>query len=119
MSWYNLSDGSKAVEETSFAAPEGGELFPNNTIVTAYIEEVKWTKGFETDLEYINLRWRIIAPEAYANRVHFQKLWVKGDNPQKDEGKAKSEGENTDDCAYCTLRFSTLGRLPTLPVIAT
>ena len=34
-------------------------------------------------------------------------------------GKAKSQGVNTPDCAYCISMLCTRGRLPTLPAITT
>lgn len=83
MSFWNLSDNTQVAAETSFEQ-EGGtiESIPNNTTCQAYIEEAKWTKGYQTEAEYINVRWRVVAPKAYNNRVIFQKLWVNGDDPK-------------------------------------
>ncbi len=84
MSFWNLSDNTQVAADTSFEQ-EGGtiESIPNNTTCQAYIEEAKWTKGYQTEAEYINIRWRVVAPKAYNNRVIFQKLWVNGDNPDE------------------------------------
>lgn len=83
MSFWNLSSGEAAKETTTFEQDGGGfEDIPNNTTVQAYIEEVKWAKGYQTEAEYINVRWRVLAPNAYANRIIFQKLWVNGDEPR-------------------------------------
>ncbi len=75
MSFWQKQDGS-AVENTSSFEMGGGDIkpIPNNTALIAAIEEAKWA---EYDGEhYINLKWRVMRPADYANRVIFQKLKV-------------------------------------------
>ena len=54
----------------------GGDIkpIPNNTALIAAIEEAKWD-SYEGD-NYISLKWRVMRPAEYANRVLFQKLKV-------------------------------------------
>ena len=85
MSFWQKQDGSQIENITSFDA--GGDIqpIPNNTALIAAIEEAKWA---EYDGEhYINLKWRIMRPADYANRVLFQKLHVfdpkKGDKAKQ------------------------------------
>lgn len=75
MSFWQKQDGSQIESTTTFEAG-GGDIqpIPNNTALIAAIEEAKWA---EYDGEhYINLKWRIMRPADYANRVIFQKLKV-------------------------------------------
>ena len=75
MSFWQKQDGSQIENITSFDAG-GGDIkpIPNNTALIAAIEEAKWA---EYDGEhYINLKWRIMRPADYANRVLFHKLKV-------------------------------------------
>lgn len=95
MSFWDLSDGETVNASTEYEAPQGGDLspIPDNTDVLAYIDEAKWDE--KDGAKYISLRWRVAKPEAYKNRVVFQKLWVMGNNPnQKDAAKAKKQGDN-------------------------
>lgn len=75
MSFWQLSDGTQAENTTTFEAG-GGEIqpIPNNTALIAAIEEVKWA-DWEGE-SYINLKWRVMRPAEYANRVLFHKLKV-------------------------------------------
>ncbi|WP_297922076.1 hypothetical protein [uncultured Agitococcus sp.] len=86
MSFWQKQDGS-AVENTTSFEMGGGDIkpIPNNTALIAAIEEAKWA---EYDGEhYINLKWRVMRPADYANRVIFQKLHVfdpkKGDKAKQ------------------------------------
>ena len=45
---------------------------PDNTQCIAAIEEAKWA-DYQGE-SYINLKWRVMRPAEYANRVLFQKL---------------------------------------------
>jgi hypothetical protein len=64
-------DGS-AVENTTTFESGGGEIqpIPNNTALVAAIEEAKWA-DWEGE-SYINLKWRVMLPAEYANRVIFK-----------------------------------------------
>lgn len=61
----------------------GGQLepIPANTNVTAFIEEAKWDEY--QDEEYISLKWKVLAPNDYKNRIIFHKLKVLQDDKKK------------------------------------
>jgi len=75
MSFWQKQDGSQIESTTTFEAG-GGDIqpIPNNTALIAAIEEAKWAE-YEGE-HYINLKWRVMRPAEYANRVLFQKLKV-------------------------------------------
>jgi len=75
MSFWQKQDGSQIESTTTFEAG-GGDIqpIPNNTALIAAIEEAKWAE-YEGE-HYINLKWRIMRPADYANRVLFHKLKV-------------------------------------------
>lgn len=63
------------------------EPIPNNTEVLASADEASWS---EYDGErYINIKWAVLAPDAYKNRVLFQKVKVFEADPMKAQ-KAKN-----------------------------
>ena len=86
MSFWQKQDGSQ-VENTSSFEMGGGDIkpIPNNTALIAAIEEAKWD-SYE-GVSYISLKWRVMRPAEYANRVVFQKLHVfdpkKGDKAKQ------------------------------------
>lgn len=59
------------------------EPIPNNTEVLATADEAKWSE-YDGD-RYINLKWVVLAPDAYKGRVVFHKLKV----CEADEAKAQ------------------------------
>lgn len=83
MSFWNLNDGTKAESVTEFESG-GGDLepIPNGTGCIAAIEEAKWDEY--KDDEYISLKWRVMKPADYANRVIYQKVKVMGTAQCKD-----------------------------------
>ena len=91
MGW-TLSDGS-AVNATGTHETEGGSLepIPANTQCLCFIDEAKWDE-IPGEAEYVKIRWRVLKPEKYQNRVVFQKLWVYDSNPNaKDAEKAAAQ----------------------------
>ena len=89
--FWDLSDGTSAIETgTEFAVGGNQEPIPNDTGTISAIEEVKWDGPREDELsgqapdEWISIRWRVLKPEAYANRVVFQKVKVLGTSRCKD-----------------------------------
>jgi len=84
MSFWQLNDGTEAQTSTSFESG-GGEIqpIPNNTQLIAVIEEAKWA-DYQGD-STINLKWRVMRPADYANRVIFHKLKVFGTSRDKDK----------------------------------
>ena len=86
MSFWQKQDGSAVETSTTFESG-GGEItpIPNNTALIAAIEEAKWA-DYQGE-SYINLKWRVMRPSEFANRVIFQKLHVfdpkKGDKAKQ------------------------------------
>lgn len=86
MSFWQKQDGSAVESSTTFESG-GGEItpIPNNTALIGAIEEAKWSE-YQGE-SYINLKWRVMRPAEYANRVLFQKLKVfdakKGDKAKQ------------------------------------
>jgi len=86
MSFWQTQDGS-AVELNNTFESGGGDFepIPNNTALIAAIEEGKWSE-YQGE-HYINLKFRVMRPQEYANRVLFQKLKVfdakKGDKAKQ------------------------------------
>ena len=106
MSFWQKQDGSAVESSTTFESG-GGEItpIPNNTALIAAIEEAKWA---EYDGEhYINLKWRVMRPADYANRVIFQKLKVFS---EKQGDKAKQMLAAID--ANCGGKLSKLTETP-------
>ncbi len=64
------------------------EPIPNNTEVLASADEASWS---EYDGErYINIKWAVLAPDAYKNRrINFKRLKVLKADPMKAQ-KAKN-----------------------------
>lgn len=57
------------------------EPIPANTNLIAFIEEAKWN-NYEGN-EYINLKWKVLSPDEYKNRIIFQKVKVLEENQEK------------------------------------
>lgn len=94
MGFWDLSDGESAKDTgTEYEVPGGNmDPIPNNSDVLAVIEDVKWAKKQGGDERYIEARWSVQAPEGYANRKIFHKLWVDDLDPMaKSEEKAKAK----------------------------
>ncbi len=92
MSFWDLNDGTKAESKNTFELASGNlEPIPNDTTCIAAIEEAKWD-SYQDD-RYISLKWRVMQPDAYANRVVFHKIKVFGmandKDPQATADKAK------------------------------
>lgn len=83
MSFWNLNEGGTA-ESVGEYETKGADLepIPAKTGCIAAIEEAKWDE-YEGD-RYISLKWRVAKPDAYANRVIFQKVKVFGTSQDKD-----------------------------------
>ena len=84
MSFWQLTDGSTVdANNTTFDGGGGSfELIPDNTQCIAAIEEAKWSE-YQGD-NYINLKWKVMRPQQFANRIFFQKLKVFGTSQCKD-----------------------------------
>jgi len=82
MSNFWLVD-DKEVKSGDFTLQGKVEVIPSNTNCIAMIEEAKWDEY--KDEEYISLKWKVLQPAEYKNRVIFQKIKVY----ENDENKAK------------------------------
>lgn len=88
------------------------EPIPSKTLCLAFIEEAKWD-DYEGD-EYISLRWKVLQPAEYKNRVVFQKIKVH-DNDSKKADKAKRMLMAIDFNAKGGL--ATSGKIPTTEML--
>lgn len=88
MSFFQLSDGSAIEGGKEFDGGGGNiEPIPAGTVVLAAPSEAKWdSKDGEPD--YISLKWVVMLPEEYKNRVVFQKIQVNAEETKKAD-KAK------------------------------
>ncbi len=84
---------------TQTSAPQTGEFdagggdfepIPSNTLALAYIDEAKWQTDND-NLETVSIRWRMLKPEAYKNRVIFQKLWISDHDPRAKKPEEKQK----------------------------
>jgi hypothetical protein len=93
MSFWKTTEGNAAaMRSASFDAGGGSmEPIPDNTNALAMVDEAKWDRRND-GLEYISLRWTVVAPLPYANRKVFQKLWVSDADPSaKDPDKKRDK----------------------------
>ena len=92
MSFWDLNDGTKAESTNTFELASGDlEPIPNDTTCTGAIEEAKWD-SYQDD-RYISLKWRVMQPDAYANRVIFHKVKVFGMANDKDKAAAADKAK--------------------------
>lgn len=59
------------------------EPIPDGTRVLAFIDEAKWDYLDDENEDYIKLKWKVLKPEEYKNRVIFQKVRVEVDDDTK------------------------------------
>jgi len=81
--FWELSDGDDIIKTVGKFETGGGSIepIPDKTDVVAVIDEARIERN-QQGLQYISLRWSIVAPADYKNRKVFQKLWVFDDDPQ-------------------------------------
>jgi hypothetical protein len=90
MGFWDLSDGGTAADTgTSYEVPSGNiEPIPDGSSVMAMVEEAEWDTNRDGSAEFLSLKWRVLNPVEYQNRVVFHKLWVSDPDPSaKDEKK--------------------------------
>lgn len=95
MSFWDLSDGESATDTGKEFDGGGGNMapIPEGASVMAMPDEAKWAEDRQNN-EYLSIRWRVMKPEAYANRVIFQKLWISDDDPRaKDPAKKRDKAK--------------------------
>lgn len=84
MSFWNTHTGEDVTKAATGEYTIGGDvtLIPDGSTVQAYIKDVRWARNERGAMEeYINVQWKVEAPESLAGRVAFQKLWVKDPEP--------------------------------------
>lgn len=83
MSFWATSSGDNAAEKatTEFDAGGGFEIIPDGSTVMAAVDTVQWEQDKSFN-RYINIKWKVSAPEQLAGRVTFQKLWVADADPR-------------------------------------
>lgn len=99
--WINNVNEEKITGEFEL----GGviEPIPAGTKVTSFIEEIKWDNY--ADENYINIKWKVLAPNEYKNRIVFQKLKVM----QEDKVKASKAQQ-----MLLSINHNAKGKLHTL-----
>lgn len=93
MSFWQTQSGED-VSQSSGAFEAGGsfEPIPKGQNCRATVESINWSEaqnGIDEGTQYIEATWCVIAPEKYANRKIFQKLWVYGKPSSKDPEKKR------------------------------
>lgn len=95
MSFWNTSDGTSAVSNsTSFEIEGGGDLspIPAGTKVLAIVEMASKRTVKDSIEEYAEIKWAVLKPEIYKNRKIFQKVWCYDLDPSaKDPTKAQAK----------------------------
>jgi len=83
--FWELEDGTDATQTDGQFDSGGGDLepIPHKTGCVAAVEEIKWD-SYESD-RFINIRWRVLKPSEYQNRVVFQKIYPFGREGKKPE----------------------------------
>lgn len=94
MSFWNTSDGEDVAQTATgeYTSQTDMDPLPDNSSVKANIDKAEWATAYQSHEQYINIRWSVVAPEAYANRKVFQKLWVKDDDPRAKDAAKKRDG---------------------------
>ena len=94
--FWGLSDGSSATDTDENFELAGGNLepIPEGSTVIAAVENVQWQHDRDNN-EFLEVKWRVAKPEAFANRIVYQKLWVTDSDPRAaNEEKADVKRKN-------------------------
>ena len=91
--FWTTSDG-KMIDKNA-KEHSAGEFspIPDGTNARATIEEIRWAQDPSCEYHYINLRWCILEPTAYADRKIFHKLHLLPD-PRIEGNKAVKRADN-------------------------
>jgi hypothetical protein len=82
MDMFQLSTGEQIVPKSSYE-PQAYELIPDGTKVLAVVEGASW--GEYGGERHVNLKWRVMSPDALKNRVVFGKLHVHASKASKSD----------------------------------
>lgn len=90
MSYWDLDDGtSAATGEKEYTASAGDfEPIPKNTNCLVIVDDASWKEAYQASETFVNLKAKVLKPEAYENRTLFFKLWIDDLDPGvKTDGK--------------------------------
>jgi len=78
MSYWDLDDGtSAATGEKEYTASAGDfEPIPKNTNCLVIVDDASWKEAYQASETFVNLKAKVLKPEAYENRTLFFKLWI-------------------------------------------
>lgn len=78
MSFWDLDDGtSAATGEKEYTASAGDfEPIPKNTNCLVIVDDASWKEAYQASETFVNLKAKVLKPEAYENRTLFFKLWI-------------------------------------------
>lgn len=78
MSFWDLDDGtSAATGEKEYTASAGDfEPIPKNTNCLVIVDDASWKEAYQASETFVNLKCKVLKPEAYENRTLFFKLWI-------------------------------------------
>lgn len=93
MSFWALTDGENAAETGKEYDAGGGnfDVIPKGTSVLAMVHDVSWKSVYQRDEQFVNVKWSVLKPEAYQNRVIFQKLFISDDDPNTPADKMNAK----------------------------
>lgn len=89
MSFWDLDDGtSAATGEKEYTASAGDfEPIPKNTNCLVIIDDAAWKEAYQASETFVNLKCKVLKPDAYENRTLFFKVWIDDLDPgQKTDG---------------------------------
>ena len=83
MSFWDLSEGGSAVSTEKEYNAGGGDFepLPKGTSVLALVADAAWKAVYQRDEKFVNVKWQVVKPDAYAGRILFQKLFVSDADP--------------------------------------
>jgi len=125
MAWWDLSDGTSAVENAATYEDKGNnfEPLPSGSLVLAEVHSAGWKTDQDGRNRRVAIRYSILEPAQYAKRQVSQPLWVTDDNPNK-QGDAIQKKRDMDKQRFgkldacCGARLSRLTAEPTDDQIA-
>lgn len=93
MSFFDLGNGTSALSNAPTSVEVGTTLavIPKNTNLRCVVEDIAWDRvpdfaDNNPGVDYISVRYSVIAPKEHHGRKLFQKLWVSAQgNPSKND----------------------------------
>lgn len=97
MSFWTTSTGENLAsksetERQSYTPPSNDfEPIPEGSVVRAYVKEAKWQKQYQSDEMFVQIRWKVVKPDAVGGREFNQKFWVKDADPSAKDPNGKRD----------------------------